>query len=67
MIIKPTADQQKHIKDTTGRSVSELPIEFTNTEFSDEELEKVSAGGDTVQKAGSGTTSGGGVYLRYTF
>jgi hypothetical protein len=22
---------------------------------------------DTVRKAGSGTTSGGGVYLRYTF
>ena len=40
-------------------------------ELTADELANVSGGGadtsDTVRKAGSGTTSGGGVYLRYTF
>ena len=33
--------------------------------LSEQDMDKVVGG--TVRKAGSGTTSGGGVYLRYTF
>jgi hypothetical protein len=42
----------------------EVRVDATQ-ELSLEELADVSGG--TVRKAGSGTTSGGGVYLRYWF
>jgi hypothetical protein len=46
----------------------DMPIqahEHAAVDLSDETLDQVTGG--TVRKAGSGTTSGGGVYLRYTF
>jgi hypothetical protein len=39
--------------------------EHAAVDLTDETLDQVTGG--TVRKAGSGTTSGGGVYLRYTF
>lgn len=63
--IKLTAVQQEQVKDATARSVFQLIMRSTDS-LSDEELDQIS-GGDHVRKADGGTTSGGGVYLQYSF
>jgi hypothetical protein len=60
--------KQSEITSETASASRDIPIkadEHATGELSDETLDKVTGG--TVRKAGSGTTSGGGVYLRYTF
>jgi hypothetical protein len=54
LTIKLTADQQKQIKDATGKSITELNIDLAATGgLSDKELEQVAGGesGKFVQKS----------------
>ncbi len=54
LTIKLTADQQKQIKDATGKSITELNVNIASTgQLSDVELGQVSAGKTSFTYPGS--------------
>jgi hypothetical protein len=62
--VKPASPKQSPLSQQDLEGTNGF-IAADDGHLSEQDMDKVVGG--TVRKAGSGTTSGGGVYLRYTF